>query len=169
MEEQISSIIFDRCYPAVLPEITFLTHEEKHVIRVVIYRGSTPPYYLKKKGKIKGTYIRIGSTNRIADEDRIIELERQKRNVSFDSEIVLEKPVDVLNSDKIGELLDVQALRKLNLIKSLDNKDYPTNALVLLSDDVLISSLFPFAKVECARFKGITSDEFIDQKVFHQI
>lgn len=140
IEEQISSIIFDRCYPAVLPEITFLTHEEKHVIRVVIYRGSTPPYYLKKKGKIKGTYIRIGSTNRIADEDRIIELERQKRNVSFDSEIVLEKPVDVLNidtfaqyySDKIGELLDVQALRKLNLIKSLDNKDYPTNALVLL-------------------------------------
>jgi predicted HTH transcriptional regulator len=29
IEEQVSSIIFDRCYPAVLPEITFLTDDDK--------------------------------------------------------------------------------------------------------------------------------------------
>lgn len=91
IEEQISNIIFNRCYPAILPDITFLTDEDKHIIRVTIYRGSTPPYYVKDKGKLKGTYIRVGSSNRLADEEIISELERRKRNVSFDSELLMEK------------------------------------------------------------------------------
>lgn len=68
IEEKVSSIIYDRCYPAILTEITFLTDENKHLIKVSVYRGSTPPYYLKDKSKLQGTYIRVGSTNRLADE-----------------------------------------------------------------------------------------------------
>ncbi|MDR1161057.1 MAG: putative DNA binding domain-containing protein [Tannerellaceae bacterium] len=172
IEEQVSNIIFDRCYPAILPDITFLTEEDKHIIRVTVYRGSAIPYYRKDKGKLKGTYIRVGSSNRLADEEVIAELERRRRNVSFDSEWVMDKPSHELNienfkweyRDKTGEELDVQALRKLELVKTMNGTTYPSNALVLLSDDELRHSLFPFAKVECARFKGITSEEFIDQK-----
>lgn len=172
IEEQISNIIFDRCYPAILPDITFLTEDDKHIIRVTIYRGSTPPYYAKDKGKLKGTYIRVGSSNRLADNEIISELERRKRNISFDSELVMEKPVNELNidafkqeyQDKTGETLDIQAQRKLELVKTVSGTEYPTNALVLFSEDTLRNSLFPFAKVECARFKGTTSEEFIDQK-----
>lgn len=68
IEEQVSNIIFDRCYPAIMPNITFLTDEDRHIIRITIYRGSTPPYYLKDKGKLKGTYIRVGSSNRLAED-----------------------------------------------------------------------------------------------------
>lgn len=68
IEKKVCSIIYDRCYPAILPEITFLTDEDKHLIKVSVYRGSTPPYYLKDKGKLQGTYIRVGSTDRLADE-----------------------------------------------------------------------------------------------------
>jgi predicted HTH transcriptional regulator len=67
------------------------------LIQITIFRGSTPPYYLKDKGKLQGT-------------------------------------------------------------------KYPTNALILFSDDPLRNSMFHYAKVECARFKGVSSDEFIDQK-----
>ena len=56
-EEKISNIIFDRCYPAILPEIKFVTVDEKHLIQVTVFRGSTPPYYLKEQGKLKGTHI----------------------------------------------------------------------------------------------------------------
>lgn len=91
MEEQISNIIYDRCYPPILPEISFLTIDNKSLIKVIVFRGSTPPYYLKDKGKLQGTYIRVGSSNRLADETIITELERRKRNRSFDSEIVMEK------------------------------------------------------------------------------
>ena len=37
MEEQISNIIYDRCYPTVLPEITFLNENDKYLIKVSIY------------------------------------------------------------------------------------------------------------------------------------
>lgn len=172
MEEKISHIIFDRCYPAILPEVKFISQDDKHLIQVTIFRGSTPPYYLKDKGKFQGTYIRVGSTNRLADEAIIAELERKKRNVSFDNEIVPDKTTKELTIEnfkttfleKTGEELNEQALRKLELIKELHGTDYPTNALILFSDDPLRNALFHYAKVECARFKGVSSDEFIDQK-----
>ncbi len=78
LEEQISNIIFTRCYPTILPDISFLTVEEKHLIKITVHRGSMPPYYLKDSGKSEGTYIRIGSTNRKADQAIIEELERKK-------------------------------------------------------------------------------------------
>jgi len=157
MEEQISNIIYNRCYPGILPEISFLSLNDKHLIKVSIYRGSMPPYYLKEKGKIHGTYIRVGSSNRLADEEIIAELERQKRNVSFDSELVIDKPAETLNTDtfndifqeKTGEELRKQILKKLELTKELHGVVYPTNALILFSDDELRNELFHFAKVEC--------------------
>lgn len=57
-----------------------------------------------------------------------------------------------------------RSLRKMELVKDLQGVEYPTNAMILLSDDPLRNSLFHYAKVECARFKGVSSDEFIDQK-----
>ena len=172
IEEQISNMVYDRCYPTILPEISFLTIEDKHLIRIRIYRGSMPPYYLKSEGKIKGTYIRVGSNNRVADEGIIAELERRRRNVSFDSEIVLDKTIDELDihtfselyEEKTEEPLDAQVLRKLELVKTEQGNEYPTNALILLSDDAIRFAMFPNAKVECARFKGVDSEEFIDQK-----
>ncbi len=41
---------------------------------------------------------------------------------------------------------------------------FPTNALILLSNDELKKQLFPYAKIECARFKGTIPGDFIDQK-----
>jgi predicted HTH transcriptional regulator len=172
IEEQINNLIYDRCYPAILPDITFLMAEDKHVLRVHIYKGSTPPYYLKSEGKLKGTYIRVGSNNRLADESILGELERKRRNISFDGEMVMEKELTELDitgfkkmfKEKTQEELDLQTLRKLDLVKTEQAREYPTRALVLFADDELRRSLFPYAKIECARFKGTTVDEFIDQK-----
>lgn len=172
IEEQISDLIYSRCYPGILPEISFLSVDDKHLIKVSIYRGSMPPYYVKDKGKLHGTYIRVGSTNRLADEAIIAELERRKRNVSYDSEIIIDKLAEAIHIDsfnsifkeKTGEELSQQTLRKLELTKENQGMIYPTVALVLFSDDELRNSLFHYAKVECARFKGVSSEEFIDQK-----
>ena len=172
IEEQISSMVYDRCYPTILPEISFITFKEKHLIRVRIYQGSMPPYYIRQEGKLKGTYIRVGSTNRVADESIISELERKRRSRSYDAELVFDKTVGELDitsfqkfyEEKTEEKLDMHTMRKLDLVKTEQGKEYPTNALVLLSDDALRFSMFPNAKIECARFKGTTADEFIDQK-----
>lgn len=58
------------------------------MIQVTVFRGSTPLYYLKEKDKLQGTFIRVGSTNQLTDEAIISELERRRRNISFDSEVI---------------------------------------------------------------------------------
>lgn len=174
LEEQISNLIFEHCSPVILPEIIFLTSENKHLIRIKIHRGNNLPYFLKKKGKLEGTYIRVGSTNRQANEEIISELERQRRNISFDSEPVFHLTLNeiVLSEfkynfrERTGEDINRNVLKKSGLIKELNGQDYSTNGCILLSDNPAIHGLFPYAKIECARFKGHTSDVFIDQKTF---
>lgn len=70
----------------------------------------------------------------------------------------------IVKKEKTGEDLNIQVLRKLELVKTEQDKEYPTKALLLFSDDNLRNSMFPNAKVECARFKGTGTEEFLDQK-----
>ena len=170
-EEKISNIISNHCEPIILPEITFLTFEDKTAIRVKIYRGSQVPYYLKSAGKLKGTYVRVGSSNRQASEEMIQELERLRRNISFDSLPVRDVDFKDLDLSKFqsefevqtGKKLDYNGLKKIELIKEVNGKNFPTNAALLLCSSKHKQRFFPYAKIECARFKGIKTNEFIDQ------
>ncbi len=172
LEEKIANLVHDLCDPVVLPEISFLQYERKHIIRTQIFKGSSPPYHLKNKTVEESTFIRVGSTNRLASAEMIAELERRKQNISFDSELVYNKTVEQLDistfeeffRDKTGEELTVQSLKKLELFRQEQGKNLPTYALILLSDDELQKQYFPYSKIECARFKGTIPGNFIDQK-----
>ena len=172
IEERISNFIHDLCDPTIIPEINFLAEKGKHVVLIHIHKGSSPPYHMKSKGIVKGTFIRVGSANRLATEEIIEGLVRQKKKVSFDSETLFQVPlgkVDLASFEdlfkkRVGGALSFETLSKLNLISIEQGYQVLTNALILLSDAPLRSELFPNAKVECARFKGIIPGEFIDQK-----
>ncbi len=171
IEEKISNIIHDHCQPVIIPDISFHGENGVSYIRVQVYRGSNLPYYLSNKGMKDGTYIRVGSSNRQADSDIIAELERQKRNISFDSDLIHDRSIEDFNiepfkiffKDKTGEELDETALKKLELLKKHQDNWLPTNAYVLFSENPERKELFSYAKIECARFKGISSGDFIDQ------
>jgi ATP-dependent DNA helicase RecG len=47
IEEKITNIIHDQCHPIILPEIKFLNLEGKYIIKVQIFKGSNPPYFIK--------------------------------------------------------------------------------------------------------------------------
>jgi predicted HTH transcriptional regulator len=172
VEEQIASLIHDLCAPIIVPDISLLSEDGKNILRVQIHRGSDFPYHLKAKGKQNGTYIRIGSTNRSADQAIIQDLERRKRNVSFDSEPIYGKsPADFdISSFKAqfreltGEYLTESAMKKLGLTKEHHGSLMPTNALALFADYDSRRELFPYSKIECARFKGVSTDTKIDDK-----
>ncbi len=172
IEEQVANLIHDNCSPIIIPEISFVTIEGDHLVKVEVFRGNDLPYFLKSKGKRDGTYIRVGSTNRKATPDIIAELERQKRHISFDAELNFDTSYQALELNELSDFftsktkedLNENALKKLHLIGAHQNDFKPTNALLLLSDDPLRKEVFPYAKIECARFKGVTADEFIDQK-----
>jgi ATP-dependent DNA helicase RecG len=172
IEEQISNLIHDNCQPVIIPDISFHGDGDVRFIRVKIFRGSNFPYYLKSKGKTGGTFVRVGSSNRLADLEIIEELERQKRNVSFDSELVHEKPVSKFNiesfklffKEKTEEELSEMTLKKTGLLAEFQGDWLPTNSYLLFSDFSSRKEFFPYSKIECARFKGSDTDVFIDQK-----
>ena len=167
IQDKIASIISDQCSPNIIPEIYSVNIENKLVLVIEVVRGNLKPYFLKSQGKAKGTYIRIGATNRLADLDNINELERQKRHISFDEEICYETTFEDLNTsplydrfEKIGRPLTPEKLKNLKLVKSENNILFPTNALMILLGE------FPHSMVKCARFKGTTMDVFIDKKEY---
>ena len=155
----------------ITPEISIQSVNGKNLLIVEIFPGSHKPYFLKNNGKDKGTYIRIGSTNRKASSEILMDLERQRRNIFFDSEPCYN--LSLTDIDLSPFLLHYNAVSKRNLDEShlynlglLVNEretTYPTNAAILLSENGVRERLFPFAKIECARFKNKAMDYFVDQ------
>lgn len=101
----------------------------------------------------------------------IMELERQKLNISFDEELnhqLDENDLDIgrLKSDFHGyteKTMNINDLLNLNILKKEHDKIRPTVGGLLLAGK---KNYLEFARVKCARFKGNNMDEFIDQKEF---
>jgi ATP-dependent DNA helicase RecG len=167
LPDRITSLIFDRCYPAILPEIYSANLDGKLVLVVEIFRGNLLPYYLQSEGKNNGTYLRVGASNRRADFEHILELERQRRNQSFDEEICREQDLVALDLgplrdrfERLGKPLDEEKLKNLKLIKLEQGTLYPTQGLM-----ILLGAL-PHVVIKCARFKGTDMSVFLDRKEY---
>ncbi|MCG3260771.1 MAG: ATP-binding protein, partial [Candidatus Heimdallarchaeota archaeon] len=102
MPDKISNIIHDCCTPNIIPEIYAQNIEGKNILVIEVFPGPHKPYYLKKKGRDKGTYIRVGATNKIADRNIIMDLDRQRRNISFDAEIDYDRDSTAIDFDKLN-------------------------------------------------------------------
>ncbi|OIN92679.1 MAG: ATP-dependent DNA helicase [Comamonadaceae bacterium CG1_02_60_18] len=167
LQAQITSLVFDRCQPTILPEIYSANLEGKLVLVVEVFRGNLLPYYLKAAGKNNGTYLRIGASNRKADFEHILELERQKRNLSFDEETCREQALQTLNLTPLqqrfssfGKPLNEEKLKNLKLIAWEQGTVWPTYGLMILL------GLLPHVRTKCARFKGTDMSIFLDQKEY---
>lgn len=97
LQDRVSSIISDNVYPNVIPNIYLQNIDGKIILVIEVFRGTLLPYYFKSHGKTEGVYIRIGATNRKASMENIIELERQRSNITFDEEINLNYKIDDLD------------------------------------------------------------------------
>jgi predicted HTH transcriptional regulator len=170
-EERITNCIFDLCTPSIVPEIYIQSTEGKSLLVVEIYPGSQKPYGLKKPGRPNEIYIRAGGSNRKASPETIEALERQRRKVSFDALTVYDCPVKDVDLALFRKTFKAQTglnigktqLFNLGLFQKEQGRQCPTNAALLLSDSPVRKQSFPYAKIECARFKGIDKRVFLDQ------
>lgn len=82
--DSLANAISDSCEPQIIPDIEPQTIDEKTVIVVDVEAGKNRPYYIKAKGKEKGTYIRVAGTSRLAYPEKIRELEMEGARISWD-------------------------------------------------------------------------------------
>jgi len=172
IEEKVCNIISDKCTPTIIPDISFINLEGKQLLRIKIFPGNQPPYALKGLDKNSSVFIRVGSSNRAAGVEIIEELERKRKNISFDSIPLYEVPFDAEDFGAFTDfftrksnqsLADGHPFEKLGISCQEQDKSYTTVAGLLLSDNEAKQRLFPYAKIECARFKGSKTDTILDQ------
>lgn len=179
--DNITNTISDMCYPQIFPNIGVDTIDGKSIIVIEIYLGASRPYYIKSLGKEVGTYIRVSGTSRPADEAILKDLELQGTNHSFDEMVCVEQKYDGNNAEKLCAAIKrymieaartksekekvkdvtIQNLINWGVLKKLDGVLVPTNAFILLTNNI-----FPFAKIQCALFKGTERVVFIDKRDF---
>lgn len=179
--DSIANAIDDSCEPQIVPEIEPYTVEGKTVIVVTISPEHRRPYYLKSKGKEKGTYIRVGATTRLASPEKIRELEMEGAKISWDELTcvgyeVTEKAIAKLCRDMNNYRRKMQERKELTeklpivtrtnlenwkvLKKTIDGY-LASNAFVLLTSDY-----FQFSKTQCAVFKGTDRSVFLDKREY---
>lgn len=166
-EERIANAIADSVSPTLLPNLQFISWRDKDVLIVTIPH-SPGPFHLKDKGEDGGVYVRIGSTNRIADAALIAEIKRLKEHTSFDQLPELRATPDDLDMDLARKLFIAvdkpftkATARSLELI--VDHRDTPRptkGALMLFGKQR--DELFPDPFIRMIRFDGTTKTTAID-------
>lgn len=181
LSDAISTMISDACTPQIEPDITIKTIEDKTVLEIDVAPGKFRPYFIANKGKETTAYIRINGTSRPADARKLQELELEGQGISYDSlqeigrEFDEKKALDLctnmkqtaINASKTEEEklsvkdMTLEKLEDFGLLCKVGRDRYPTHAFDLLTDNRNRA-----AKIQCALFKGLTRDLFIDQKEF---
>ena len=171
--DNIANAVSDSCEPQIVPEICPQTVNGKAVSIVDVKPGVNRPYYLKSKGKEKGTYIRVAGTSRPANSEKIRELEMEGARISWDELICYDYPVTeeaitrlcndiIFSREKAGlperEVAKVQ-LQNWKLLKDVEGYLYASNAFALLT-----SEHFSFSRTQCAVFKGTERTVFLDKR-----
>src|ERR1700738_5337065 len=82
-EEKIANSIADSVSALLIPNLQFCSFRDRDML-IITVPYSPSLYHLKSKGETAGTYIRLGSTNRLADAHIIAEIRRLKEHTSFD-------------------------------------------------------------------------------------
>ena len=172
MEERLASIITDSIQPKIIPNIEIIPWRKTYLLTIEVYPSPYRPHYLKSLGLEKGTYVRIGSTNRLADSNLIAELQRLCRGESFDMQPILESSAESIDFDLASELfakyrtLKKSDLETLHLSIRYQGHVVPTVGGMLLFGKER-EKYFPDAWVQVGRFSGKTKTNIIDTMELH--
>ncbi|SHM73201.1 helix-turn-helix domain-containing protein [Fibrobacter sp. UWB7] len=170
--DSITNEISDSCSPQIFPHLHLETIEDKTIVVMEIFKGDRPPYFFKPEGERHGVYIRVGATTRKAEPEKIREMMLYSAHKSYDE--IVERGVKPATKKQINELrrviaerstshkkVSVENLVSWGLLKEQDGSLLPSIAFRLLAANDLY-----FAKIQCARFKGLTRSVFLDRKEF---
>lgn len=167
MEMSLANCINDSIYPQIAPNIEIISWQNKHVLMIEVFPGMSKPYFLKSKGEIYSTYIRVGSTNRQADSFMIDALRRTRSLKTYDEELMPEIGSEVIDFRLASELFAYKSsfsekhLLTLGVLASLNEEIRPTVGGILLFSQHK-TQYFPDAWIQAGFFQGTDKTDILD-------
>ncbi|MCU1257652.1 MAG: putative transcriptional regulator with domain [Bryobacterales bacterium] len=95
-EERLTNLIADSIAPKLIPSLDVLPWRKTQLLLIEVHPSPNRPHQLIRLGSEAGVFVRVGLTNRRADQVLIEELKRYGQVASFD-----EQAVPDLNSEAI--------------------------------------------------------------------
>lgn len=168
-EEKIANAVADSIEPFLTPSIHISTWRRRDCL-IIQVPHTVGPFYLKSKGETSGTFIRLGSTNRLADMMTIENIKRLKQHLFYDEVPYIEGKEQDLDSDLAEKLFSTESkkfsiknAKGLQLLVRHQEKFYPSiGGLLLFGNLEKRIEYFPHAIVRCARFLGKTKTRLHD-------
>lgn len=130
--DAITNAVTDSCAPMIIPDLFVQEVKGKSLIILEIAPGMQRPYYIKKKGLVKGTYIRTAETTRPADQAMLQELLLEGKNKFFDQQPI--PNLKVKQSDVAALCRSMRETAKKNAVS-----DFQRQAIKELTVNQLIS------------------------------
>jgi len=150
LQEEISDVAANEMEPALRPEfsVEIVDDEPMVVIEVPEIPFHKKPCYYKTAGLKKGSYIRVGNTDRKMTDYEIFGYVSAQMEPTFDAEPVKDATLDDLDKDKLDVFIDnlrkrrplatylrqssEVALKKLRIVQGIDGVLHPTLAGLLI-------------------------------------
>jgi len=169
--EALANLFHDAIEPRIVPNIEVIPYRNKHLVLIKIYPSSLRPHFERAKGKLKSTYIRIGSTTRQADQDLLNVIERSVTPKAFDEELCYEascEEIDITTASQFFEphkKLSQNHLLSLGIFAKDRERLIPTvGGMLLFSSNKL--KYFPDAWIQFGVFEGIEKNKIVQtQKI----
>jgi len=167
MEERLANLISDSVLPRLLPELEILPWRRTNVLAVQVYPSPNRPHYLKRAGADMGVYVRVGSTNRRADQEMIDELRRFARGEAYDEQVMPEFSSEVLDFRAASESFEPVRKLKRSDLETLRLVDKYQRRKVLTIGGMLLfgknrERSFPDAWIQAGRFRGTDKTHIAD-------
>ncbi|MEO8359205.1 MAG: helix-turn-helix domain-containing protein [Vicinamibacteria bacterium] len=167
LEERVASRVSDTIRPQIIPDIEIIAYRNTHVVAIAVWPSPARPHNLIREGRERGVYVRVGSTNRRADESLVAEMGRFARGEGFDEGPALDFNSDAIDfrvaSESFARVrrLARRDLETLRLLTRHQGRLVPTvGGLLLFGRDRLTT--FPDAWIQAGRFQGVDRARIVD-------
>lgn len=169
LEEKLVNWVSDLISPQIFLEVEIISWKDTYLLSIKILPSIVKPHYFKQLGLEKGTYIRVGSSNRLADPAMISELQRVRILDSFDKEPMPELNIEAIDFKAAEEFfypvkqLQLSDLDSMEIVTAYQNKKVPTVGGIILFGYARLK-YFPDAWVQAGRFNGLTRTNIFDTR-----
>jgi predicted HTH transcriptional regulator len=166
-EERLANAVADSIAPQINPSFQLHTWRNRDLL-IISVPHSFGPYFVKSKGLANGVYIRLGSTNRLADQQIISQIQRLQEHKYFDEQPNFDCATSSINFSLAKKLFadnskkfTAQTARSLGLVVQHQAKELASNGAVLLFADNP-RDYFPDAYVRLGKFLGADKSQILD-------